>query len=100
MFFILAVNCGHPGIPRHGNISESGFTYEKVVSFSCHRYYELRGDSTRQCQADGKWSGEQPTCVPSKYVHHCQESDLIHFRSLASARSYIIEFIHSLYITV
>lgn len=57
------VNCGHPGKPRHGNITESGFTYQKVVSFSCNKYFELQGDRTRQCQADGIWSGEQPKCI-------------------------------------
>ena len=65
-FVTIAINCGHPGRPRHGNITESGFTYKKVVRFFCHRYYELRGERTRQCQADGKWSGEQPKCVASK----------------------------------
>ena len=63
----IAVNCGHPGKPRHGNITESGFTYQKVVSFSCNKYFELQGDRTRQCQADGIWSGEQPKCIASKF---------------------------------
>lgn len=62
----IAVNCGHPGRPRHGNISESGFTYQKKVTFYCNRHYELDGQKERYCQADGKWSGEQPKCVPSK----------------------------------
>ncbi|KAJ7394693.1 Mannan-binding lectin serine protease 1 [Desmophyllum pertusum] len=57
------VNCGNPGIPFHGNITESGFTYQKVVSFACNKYFELRGEKTRECLADGKWSGVQPKCV-------------------------------------
>ncbi|XP_020624029.1 mannan-binding lectin serine protease 2-like [Orbicella faveolata] len=57
------VNCGNPGIPLHGKITESGFTYKKVVSYSCNKYFELHGPKTRQCLADGKWSGEQPKCV-------------------------------------
>lgn len=59
------VNCGHPGRPRHGNISESGFTYKKKVTFYCNRHYELEGQKERYCQADGKWSGDQPKCVPT-----------------------------------
>ena len=72
----IAVNCGHPGKPRHGNITESGFTYQKVVSFSCNKYFELQGDRTRQCQADGKWSGEQPKCVASKLLEWVGNLDL------------------------
>lgn len=59
------VNCGNPGIPRHGKMGQTGFTYKKIVTFSCDKYFELRGQSTRQCQADGTWSGEQPKCVAS-----------------------------------
>ena len=64
---MLAVNCGNPGKPLHGKITESGFTYKKVVSYSCDKYFELHGPKTRQCLADGKWSGEQPKCVASKW---------------------------------
>lgn len=66
-YYFLAVNCGHPGKPLHGNITESGFEYNKVVTFHCNDFYELLGERQRQCQADGTWSGEQPTCVASKY---------------------------------
>lgn len=59
------VNCGNPGIPRHGKMEQTGFTYRKTVTFSCDKYFELRGQNTRQCQADGTWSGEQPKCVAS-----------------------------------
>ena len=72
----IAVNCGHPGKPRHGNITESGFTYQKVVSFSCNKYFELQGDRTRQCQADGIWSGEQPKCIASKLLEWVWNLDL------------------------
>ena len=72
----IAVNCGHPGKPRHGNITESGFTYQKVVSFSCNKYFELQGDRTRQCQADGIWSGEQPKCIASKLLKWVWNLDL------------------------
>ncbi|XP_068699575.1 mannan-binding lectin serine protease 2-like [Montipora foliosa] len=57
------VNCGHPGRPRRGNITGNRFTYKKKVTFYCNRYYELQGQRERMCQADGKWSGEQPKCV-------------------------------------
>ena len=70
MFSLMsAVNCGNPGIPLHGKITESGFTYKKVVSYSCDKYFELRGPKTRECLADGKWSGEQPKCVASKFIN-------------------------------
>lgn len=59
------VNCGNPGIPHHGKMKKTGFTYKKNVTFSCEKYFELRGEKTRECQADGSWSGVQPKCVAS-----------------------------------
>lgn len=69
-FLTLAVNCGNPGIPHHGKMKKTGFTYKKNVTFSCEKYFELRGEKTRECQADGSWSGVQPKCVASKLLWH------------------------------
>ena len=39
-----------------------GTTYTSLATYSCNTGYELRGDSTRLCQASGTWSGDQPSC--------------------------------------
>ncbi|MEQ2273663.1 CUB and sushi domain-containing protein 1, partial [Xenotaenia resolanae] len=57
------VLCGDPGSPgggfREGNI----FSYGSEVRFYCHTPYVLVGSASRLCQADGIWSGQQPTCI-------------------------------------
>ncbi|XP_047218456.1 CUB and sushi domain-containing protein 1-like [Girardinichthys multiradiatus] len=59
----LPVLCGDPGSPgggfREGNI----FSYGSEVRFYCHTPYVLVGSASRLCQADGIWSGQQPTCI-------------------------------------
>ncbi|XP_032828413.2 sushi, von Willebrand factor type A, EGF and pentraxin domain-containing protein 1-like isoform X3 [Petromyzon marinus] len=36
--------------------------YDGVISHSCEAKLQLVGSATRTCQADGKWSGEEPWC--------------------------------------
>ena len=37
-------------------------TFNQVATYSCNSGYELVGNMTRTCQADGMWSGSEPTC--------------------------------------
>jgi len=56
------VSCGDPGSPNNGVRYGETFTYQSTVVLECDPGYKLVGDLTRTCQADGKWSGSQPTC--------------------------------------
>jgi len=56
------VSCGDPGTPQNGVRYGDKFTYQSIVVLECDPGYKLVGDLTRTCQADGKWSGSQPTC--------------------------------------
>ncbi|KAL4624103.1 CUB and sushi domain-containing protein 1-like [Arapaima gigas] len=66
------VFCGDPGVPAQGRREERGFTYLSSVTFSCPSPLILVGMSRRYCQADGTWSGEQPSCI----AHHCRQPEL------------------------
>ncbi|KAB0392570.1 hypothetical protein E2I00_016586, partial [Balaenoptera physalus] len=59
----IAVFCGDPGTPAEGRLSGKSFTYRSEVFFQCRSPFILVGSSRRVCQADGTWSGTQPTCI-------------------------------------
>ena len=63
LLFPPAVFCGDPGTPAEGRLSGRSFTYKSEVSFQCKPPLVLVGSSSRTCQADGSWSGVQPTCI-------------------------------------
>ena len=60
--------CGDPGTPAEGRLSGKSFTYKSEVFFQCKPPFILVGSSRRTCQADGTWSGTQPTCIGRNVV--------------------------------
>ena len=66
--FSTAVNCGNLTNPANGQVSTTGTTFGQTVTYSCNTGYNLMGDSTRTCQADGMWSGSAPTCQSMLYM--------------------------------
>uniref|UniRef100_A0A4W4E2X2 CUB and Sushi multiple domains 3a n=1 Tax=Electrophorus electricus TaxID=8005 RepID=A0A4W4E2X2_ELEEL len=56
------VECGHPGVPPHGVLTGDKFTFGATVRYSCTGGRELIGDSGRNCQLSGQWSGSLPHC--------------------------------------
>jgi len=48
-----------------------------MATYFCDEGYDLVGDNNRVCQADGSWTGSDPTCdgklrarvAPHTYVH-------------------------------
>ena len=60
---IIVVDCGPLMDPLNGRVDTLGSTqYLEIANYSCNVGYELIGDVLRQCQGDGEWSGEEPTC--------------------------------------
>ncbi|XP_066268441.1 P-selectin-like [Branchiostoma lanceolatum] len=55
------VQCSTLNPPVQGTMS-GGNNYNDTVYFSCAEGYDLTGSSNRTCQADGLWTGTQPTC--------------------------------------
>ena len=64
MFFIFtAVNCSSLSNPANGQVSHiAGTAFGQTATYSCGTGYNLVGDSTRMCQANGVWSGSEPIC--------------------------------------
>jgi CUB/sushi domain-containing protein len=58
------VVCGPIEPPQHGTVSVHNTTYLSLVNISCDLSYLLVGLPVRKCQADGKWSGAGPVCLP------------------------------------
>lgn len=61
----LPTDCGDPGEPLFGRRELSNTTYRSTVNYTCvnSTYYLLEGSATRQCLANGSWSGSLPSCV-------------------------------------
>ncbi|XP_065068743.1 sushi, von Willebrand factor type A, EGF and pentraxin domain-containing protein 1-like isoform X2 [Rhopilema esculentum] len=60
--YCLPKNCGRPDGVRNGRIEGTIFTYKNTVEYKCNHGYFLRGQSTRHCLANQKWSGSTPIC--------------------------------------
>ena len=57
------MDCGTLTNPANGQVSHTAeATFGQTATYSCDTGYILMGDSTRTCQATGRWSGNTPTC--------------------------------------
>ena len=58
-----AVDCGTLTNPDNGRVdTPQGTTFNQVATYTCNSGYELVGNMTRTCQADGMWSESEPFC--------------------------------------
>ena len=46
----------------NGMVAFDANTVGSQANYSCSESYVLNGITTRICQADGQWSGSEPTC--------------------------------------
>jgi len=47
---------------NNGMVEFDANTVGSQANYSCSEGYVLNGITTRVCQADGQWSGSEPTC--------------------------------------
>ena len=60
--FQLLADCGDLDDIDNGEVSFNATTEGSTATYSCDAGYELNGDTTRTCLADGTWSGTEPQC--------------------------------------
>ncbi|XP_035675073.1 CUB and sushi domain-containing protein 3-like [Branchiostoma floridae] len=66
------VQCASLSAPTNAGMTGTGNEYGDTVHFSClPGYTQTAGDTDRTCQADGMWSGLQPSCT----VNECPQLD-------------------------
>ena len=53
----------------NGSVDMIGVTVGSTATYTCNDNYQLMGASTRMCQPDGTWSGEEPMCIGERYYH-------------------------------
>ncbi|XP_064386457.1 CUB and sushi domain-containing protein 3-like [Halichondria panicea] len=51
------VDCGSLSDPGNGIVDASNTTFMNTATYNCNTGYNLTGDTTRTCQANGTWSG-------------------------------------------
>ena len=56
------VTCPLPSATSPLAVSAPDITYKSVATYICAAGYSMLGSNTRTCQADGLWSGSDPTC--------------------------------------
>ena len=75
---LTAVECGTLTNPTNGQVTYTGrTTFGQTATYSCNRGYNLVGDNTRTCQANGVWSGSIPICQGMLLGHACMFT--VHF---------------------
>eukprot|EP00111_Clytia_hemisphaerica_P015651 TCONS_00046199-protein len=55
-----------PSLPTTGGVSikmTGGLNYQAIATYSCPANKCLNGNKVRRCQANGQWSGTQPSCL-------------------------------------
>ena len=63
IILLTAVDCGNLTDPANGQVDHTaGTRFGQTATYSCDTGYNLVGDSTRTCQAEGHWSRSAPTC--------------------------------------
>lgn len=58
--------CGVLATPTDGSKVDNGHLFGDVVTFSCKLGFRLSGNNSRQCLADGTWSGYATGCNGKK----------------------------------
>jgi len=54
--------CPLPSATNPLAVSAPDITYKSDATYVCDIGYSMTGSNTRTCQADGTWSGSEPTC--------------------------------------
>lgn len=61
--FCQGVSCRVLNAPQNGRVTLSGTQVRDTASYECLPGFLLQGSRVRECQANGQWSRQEPTCV-------------------------------------
>ena len=61
---MIPVVCGTLSGPTkfNGQVTQTGIVLGSTAAYTCDTDYSLVGNATRECQADGNWSGAAAIC--------------------------------------
>ena len=57
-----SAECGDLDDPGDGCVIKTGNTVGETAFYICDEGFTLKGERKHECQADGMWSGTEPTC--------------------------------------
>ena len=75
------VDCGDLDDPTNGQVLLNGITFGSTATYTCDPGFILTGAMERICQANGNWSGNEPTCEGQLiqytiYVYSCSSLEI------------------------
>ena len=60
----VALSCPSLSNPANGHVAlSSGLAMGSTATYTCDDGYRASYTSTRYCQTDAQWSGEEPSCI-------------------------------------
>ena len=81
--FCTAISCGQLNDPVNGKVVVSGTTPGSTATYSCNDGFQLFGNTVRECQSNGHWSGSTPSCK-SKNIFSSFLTSLVTTKNLLS----------------
>lgn len=61
-FYLQAVDCGPLQVPDNGTKFGDETTFLNKITFHCDDGFDVMGSSSRTCQANKQWSGDETFC--------------------------------------
>ena len=62
------VMCPKLANPPNGMVSNPSIDYQAEATYTCvNDSFYLDGPAIRTCQADGQWSGREPSCISKSF---------------------------------
>ena len=74
MFHVLfphnppVVDCGSVMVSSPLQVSQTNTTFNSTITYSCQLGYNLVGTPERTCQANGSYTGVEPSCMSELLV--------------------------------
>ena len=60
-------------------------TFGSIATYNCFPGYNLIGVEQRTCEANGEWSGEEPTCQSKRHTtkdDYMEQNQILHVSNI------------------